>query len=1358
MMSCLFRNKCFLCVFILIKSFYFSCSYAQDLNFETISHKDGLPQRSVLSVYQDGFGFMWFGTRDGLCRYDGYEFVVYRHQTGDPTSIGGNTIFSISGDNEGNIWIATDKGLSCYHRNHDKFTTYTLAPGIYESSSIHEVFVGRDGRVWMGCRYGLFEWDRLSGLLTKHSFVADGMYHLAHGTVSAIAEDRTGTLWIGTSKFGLFTYNRTTRQGRSITSERDRKLFPSRIESLVVTDSVIWAATYGSGLFLLEKSGEIIRQWHTQAADERNRLHADLIRDLMLDQQQRLWVGTFEGLYCLAGKRIPTKVALGRFIDGTAQDQESIRAIRLDHLGNIWVGTYADGIKLYRRGDRRFLLSRLYGAGSKTSSTSVSALLASTPDAVLIGTEDGVLYHATADGNTRHELPERGAIKAIYEDVKAQVWLGVFGKGLYSFSATTGTFKKYGLPESILVNRNKGLIINSIAGDSGGLWIGTDGAGGLHRFDLATKGFVPFEGDKQLQELLNHRAVKHVFIGKDDQIFLATYGHGLVIYNSRTGAISHKNRFRTGTAELRVDQINHVLEEVDGTLWLSSNGQGVLGWNPRSGDCKHFHAGNGMLDNLVYGTIVDRSAEKWFVSLHGVSRLDKNDRLRPFGYEEGMLLEEINEGAFAQDISNSLLLGGSEGWLQMDMTTPHRLSARNRPVRFTALRIGNHRVEPGDSTRVLQTSLQCTQAIQLSHRHTDFELEFSDFGYSSANRHSFYYKLEGIHEEWIRLNGNQVAFTNLKAGDYTLKVRSTGAHSSIGEAQMSIEVLDPPWLSWWAKCLYLLSVGLIAALFWSRYLQSLRLKHSYRIEQLEKEKWKEIHDVKLSYFMDVSHEFRTPLSLILAPLEELVASGEQSMWKKNRLEIMHFNVQRLRLLTEQIMQIREIDTGQYAINKELVPLRKHLEEILMSFWPMAEKQNIQLLVDLEALDEVILLLDKDKIEKIIFNLLQNAFKFTPPKGEIGISASFTDNVLALKVWDTGVGIDEQDLPHIFDRFYTKGSPGHGVGIGLSLSRSLLEMMDGRITVHSEVARGTSFMLTIPCEMLDTAALREEDQKLPSDKLTWNEPVEVVVHREGTGNGAKPDMGTILLVDDNAVIVHYLEAQLKTTYTVLTAYDGLQGLQKAEELVPDLIISDLLMPGLNGYELCASIKSKPEICHIPLILLTAMDTHAAKMEGLGHGADEYLPKPFHIMELKLRIKNIIDNQKRIHARYRTASYLPNPADVTGNDHDRKLLDRVNTIISENLENTDLSVEWLGTEVGLSRVHLFRKIKSLTGLSPSEYIKNYRMKYACQLLTQTDLRVSEVAFRVGFQDSQYFAKVFKKEIGKSPTAFMNTCEGD
>ncbi|NGM67046.1 two-component regulator propeller domain-containing protein [Sphingobacterium sp. SGR-19] len=1354
MMSCLFRNKCFLCVFILIKSFYFSCSYAQDLNFETISHKDGLPQRSVLSVYQDGFGFMWFGTRDGLCRYDGYEFVVYRHQTGNPTSIGGNTIFSISGDNDGNIWIATDKGLSCYHRNHDKFTTYTLPSSIYESSSIHEVFVGRDGRVWMGCRYGLFEWNRLSGLLTKHSFVGDGMYYLAHGTVSSIAEDRTGMLWVGTSKLGLFTYNPTTRQGCSITSESDRKQFPSRIESLVVTDSVIWAATYGSGLFLLEKNGEIIRHWHTQAVDERTRLQSDLIRDLRLDQQQRLWVGTFEGLYQLAEKGMPTRVALGRFIDGTIQDQESIRAIHMDKLGNIWVGTYTDGIKLYRRGDRRFRLNRLYGAGSSTSSTSVSALLASRADTVLVGTEDGVLYHVAGDHNTRYELPENGAIKAIYEDRNGQVWLGVFGKGLYSFSAATGSFQKYELPESVLLNRTKGWIINSIAGDTSGLWIGTDGAGGLHRFDLATKRFVPFEDDKELQELLNHRAVKHVSIGKDGQIFLATYGHGVVIYNSRTGAISHKSRFRTGAVELRVDQINHVLEEADGTLWLSSNGQGVLGWNPRSGDCKHFHAGNGMLDNLVYGTIVDRSAEKWFVSLHGVSRLDKNDRLRPFGYEEGMLLEEINEGAFAQDISNSLLLGGSEGWLQMDMTTPHRLSARNRPVRFTTLRIGNHRVEPGDSTRVLQTSLQCTQAIQLSHRHTDFELEFSDFGYSSANRHSFYYKLEGIHEEWIRLNGNQVAFTNLKAGDYTLKVRSTGDHSSVGEAQMSIEVLDPLWLSWWAKCLYLLSVGLIVALFWSRYLQSLRLKHSYRIEQLEKEKWKEIHDVKLSYFMDVSHEFRTPLSLILAPLEELLAAEEHSIWKKNRLEIMHFNVQRLRLLTEQIMQIREIDTGQYAINKEPVPLRKHLEEILMSFWPMAEKQNIQLLVDLEALDEVILLLDKDKIEKIIFNLLQNAFKFTPPKGEIGISASFTDSVLALKVWDTGVGINEKDLPHIFERFYTKGSAGHGVGIGLSVSKSLLEMMDGHITVDSEVARGTSFMLTIPCEMLDTATQQEEDQNLPSNKLTWNEPVEIVVHKDETDNDVKSDLGTILLVDDNAVIVHYLEAQLKTTYKVFTAYDGLQGLQKAEELVPDLIISDLVMPGLNGYELCASIKSKPEICHIPLVLLTAMDTHAAKMEGLGHGADAYLPKPFHILELKLRIKNIIDHQKRIHTRYRAATYLPNSAAVTGNDHDRRLLDRINTVISENLESADLSVEWLGAEVGLSRVHLFRKIKSLTGLSPSEYIKNYKMKYACQLLTQTDLRVAEVAFRVGFQDSQYFAKVFKKEIGKSPTAFMNT----
>jgi len=1324
---------------------------AQGDAWQQISLREGLPQRSVLSIYQDVFGFMWFGTRDGLCRYDGHEFVVYRHQADDEQSLVSNSISAITGDSHGNIYVATDKGLSRYDINSNTFHTYQLPATHYASSAIHEVFVSRTGVVWMGCRYGLFALEPFSGQFVKHSFMDGEALLLQHGTVSAITEDQQGQLWIGSSRLGLFCYNPLTRQGFSLSSEQDRIAFPFRIESLLVGEQGIWAGSYGAGLFLFDRSGEIRRHWHAEALAGADKLGNNLIRQLAFDRHGKLYVGTFQGLYTLADTAAISNEPLQRASSSAIRGDESVRALFRDRADNMWLGTYADGLKLKPAATARFPLQQVYDPDLRKQAMqgSVSALYGSPKNRVLIGTEDGELVLVNATGRKTYRLPEQGAIKALYTDSSGTVWMGVFGKGLYAFDPQSEQFQKYVGFVSSYVNKDKGPIINSMVQDAEGLWIGTDGMGGLHYFDLSQKRFRAFPQDKKLHDLLNHRSVKHILRGKDGRLYLATHGHGLVIYNPASGDMSQKQHFQTTARTVQVDQLNHVQQDRHGRLWLATHGQGVLSLAPNEAQAKHYHTQQGMLDNLLYGTVEDVAGTLWFIGLHGLSSLEPDGSIQQYGYAQGMPLMEINEQAFAETEGKQLMLGGREGWFVFDMADTKGASLAQQPILMTSLYIGNKSIEADDPSGLLRGALFQTRELILNHKQNSLSLGFSALSYDAQQRTSYSYRLdEGA--EWIKLPSNRIAFTNLDPGAHQLHVRASFSGHAAGESIWRVQVYPAPWFSWWAKLLYGLLVLAIAWYFWNRYIQGIRLKHSLRIEQLEKEKWKEVHDVKLGYFLDVSHELRTPLSLIIAPLEELLAAENQTGWRKNRLDMMYYNTQRLRLLSEQVLQIKEIDTGVHKLDNSYIALKKLLQDMLMSFWPLAEQRAIQLLVELDGLSDHAFCLDRDKLEKVLFNLLQNAFKFTHEGGEVGFSAHSTEDAVTLIVWDTGIGIAAKDLDHIFDRFYSKDASGQGLGIGLALCKSLLSVMGGEITVRSAPAQGTKFVVRLPCLQRPVPA-----EPLATEMYTYQQPLITqpiaVVHQQ-----IEPASGStkssILLVDDNVDILNYLASQLKEEYDLFLATDGLEGLQQAEQLEPSLIISDVMMPKLDGYALCARIKGNANLCHIPVILLTAKISQGAKMEGLALGADDYLPKPFHIFELKLRIKNFLMAQHRLHERYRKAAFLPDIADIAGNKHDEELLKRINEAITANIDNPVLNVEWIGERIGMSRVHLFRKLKALTGMAPSDYIKNYRMKYACELLKNGELRVAEVAFRVGFQDSQYFSKVFKKEMGMSPSAYL------
>ncbi|WP_262247528.1 ATP-binding protein [Parapedobacter soli] len=504
----------------------------------------------------------------------------------------------------------------------------------------------------------------------------------------------------------------------------------------------------------------------------------------------------------------------------------------------------------------------------------------------------------------------------------------------------------------------------------------------------------------------------------------------------------------------------------------------------------------------------------------------------------------------------------------------------------------------------------------------------------------------------------------------------------------------------------------------------------------------------------MSHEFRTPLTLIISPLEEIVSTKINNEWLESRLKVMLFNAKRLLHLIDQILEIRELESGHHIIQHKPLFISSLMREIVDSFKALADKQHISLRYTERKIDEIPLLVDQDKVEKIFFNLLSNAFKFTPEGGEIAINVSCRDHVYYFEVKDTGQGIDEVAVERIFDRFFKKGKSNYGAGIGLSVSKLLVEVMGGTIEVESKRNVGTRFFITLPLQPAPYSGL---DVNLPPvvHKPIPLEYQDVVlgVRQENDGHLTKE---TILVVEDNEDLKTYLVDQLSLEYDVVTAVNGEKALKKAKRLGPALIVSDVMMPKMDGFELCSQLKSTDELCHIPIILLTAKSSHVYKLQGLEQGADDYISKPFNILELKARIKNILQNRKLLHEKYRSTTHLSIAKEVAINSYDEQLLTKLHHIMTENLDKPNLTVEYLGDQVGLSRVHLFRKLKALIGLTPSEFIRDFRIKHAQEMLGTGKFRVVDVASLVGFQDVQYFSKVFKKETGKSPSDYSKLSE--
>lgn len=1366
--------------FVLSTWFLSGTASAQNIRTGTrldqLTVKDGLSQSSVLAIWQDHYGFMWLGTRNGLNRYDGYHFVVFQHQQGDSSSLASNQVNSIDEDREGKLWIATEGGLSVFKRGSQTFENFRISD---EEPAIRQVMVDSRGRIWTASRWGVHWFDsqqkKFYPVKTNINEAADKLDHSS----TAMLEAGDGTIWIGSAHLGLLGLDEVSQQLFHIdTLSKHIRLSELRIEALAEDSSGhIWVGTKEGGAFRLSPDSAW-QHYHPEQPQETLRLSHQNARALSVDHAGNVWIGTFDGLNQYDPQKKQLFIYQHREGDLHSLSHGSVRSLFTDQKGSTWIGTYFGGVNIYDEDNQRFRHSYHIPGDEQSLSFNVVGAFTETADgSLLVGTERGGINVVDPQrGRHKHYLhrPEDeqslsgNTIKSLLTDSRDRVWVGTFRQGLNLFDPDKGRAQRYPLATDPAYADMRHRIVNCILEDAQGmLWLGIDGKGSLRKFDPQQGLFVGFDHQDSVYAGLGDVSLKDILADRVGNLWLSTRENGLFLFNESKGLLAHFHS-KDSLYYLPQQEISSVFEDKRGNIWVSSMGSGIFRFDPLTKSFRAFTRQDGLASDVVYGLQQDVDGYLWCFTLSGLSRFDPQSLgFRNYTYRSGFPLEELNEGAFYTNQQGEMLAGGSNGYVSFD---PLSMRENNYvpPLSLLRLQVSEKEVRPGDESGILSRPLQQTEEIVLDYFHNMIRIEFTALSFLRPENNRYAYQLEGFDEQWYPAqNERSATYTNLAEGEYLFKVKVSNNDGLWNEkpTQLRIKVLPPPWKTWWAYLIYatLLIGGFL--LIRANAIKEADLKHQLRLQELEKMKWREVHQLKMEYFTEVSHEFRTPLTLIAGPLEKLLDSQEGSQPVRRQLKMMYYNCRRLLLLIDQILELRRIESQHARVETKPMKLKEVLRETTDSFRSLADQLNIRLDFCSEEEDDRFFMIDRDKLEKICFNLLYNAFKFTEGGGEIVVKLAYVDegeqSTALLSFRDTGQGIPKEDQQRVFERFYSGKSDKPGSGIGLAMVKSLLDLMGGEISLKSRRGEGSSFMVRLPLQ----EASEVSPSEISKDQGGFIKPLPLEYEaefRSKTGEVSSPSVASkhkacILLADDHAELRYYLREHLEDKYEVVLAKNGQKALSKIKKHHPDLIISDVMMPELDGIGLLKKVRANAKISHIPLMLLTACSSDEDRLAGLQEGADAYLAKPFLLKELDHHIRNIL--RHREHMRQKFGQHLQLPSD-TGqlSSHDDKLLKKIHRFVEENMNDPKLNVEYLGQEVGLSRVHLYRKMKALTGLAPADFIRSFRLRQAAQLLSSGRYKVAEVAYHVGYQDVNYFSKSFRKEHGRSPTEWMSEQESD
>lgn len=1296
----------------------------QKLNFEHLTVKDGLSQNSVLSIVQDHFGLMWFATGYGLNRYDGSRFSLYKNNAADTTSISDNYINIIFLDHENKLWVGTSAGLNMYEPATNSFKRISLAhkKGTVQPE-ISCIYEDKKANIWIGTKIGLFV--KLSGASDFVNAVKVGLEpRLAGSEVLCAYEDHLGFLWIGTGK-GLIK-SRFSRVFSGIETFVHQPTLPGSISDSPVksiledSDENIWMATESRGLNLLDRRTKSFAHFEQQSGNPNSLVH-NSIRQMIHDGKGNFLIGTQGGL-CIFNPIKRTFTSYQNHVDDPESlNQNSIYSLYKDKSENIWIGTYFGGINVSYGTKTPFKTIKHKENNLGINHNVVRSIVHDKKGDLWIGTEGGGLNHyseQTKKFSYYVNNPKDPAslasnfAKIVYIDKNDHIWVGTSGGGLNLFDPATGRFKHFLSGNSIF--ESKRLSIGAMLEDSQDrFWIG--GLGVIGMFQRKGTQLIPIKNnpligklkDKVIQMFFEDRAGNMWVLSRTDIYCLSKNNKQIT-----TVAINNKRDNSVW--------FNCLEEDHKGNIWIGLYHGGLYCYSPeKKSVIRKYTTKDGLSNDNVVGILEDEYYDLWVSTINGLSRLNpEKQTFQNYTISDGLADEEFNYGSLYKSKNGELFFGSMNG---LTYFSPSDISRNNEQaaVVFTGLKLFNKEVLPGKSQEILSSNILFKPQLEFSSAQNIFTLEFALLNYMKSNKNRYAYKLDGIDKEWNESILPQVTYTNLPAGDYVFTVKGANNDGVWSKAEhISIRILPPLYKTWWAYLLYTILVAIVVFFI---------VRFFYLRQFLKREE--ELHQNKLNFFTNISHEIRSHLSLIMIPLEKVIDESKPYDFINKQLGVIKNNADRLLSLVTELMDFRKAESETLKLHLKENDLIGFLNDIYISFTEVCKKKQLNFTF-IHPEGPLLVNFDKEQLEKVLFNLLSNAFKFTPEGGKISLEAGVVKDELVITVSDTGKGIS----PVYFDKLFTNyfqvddAAQNTGYGIGLALSKHIVELHHGRINLTSKVGF-TQFMVRLPLQR--TLVQKEENEtNIPLDKSF-----------------------SILIVEDNEELRAIIGDLLEPEYRILECTDGVSALQLAKVEIPDLIISDVMMPNMNGFELCEEIKSDERTSHIPVILLTAKDTQTDQISGLSKGADLYLTKPFSIKILQLNVKNILDSREKISSKYRK-QFIFAPSNTLLNTMDEQFLSRLITVIEEGMENREFGVDLLAGRMGMSQSVLYKKVKALTEMTVNDFSKSIRLKKAAQLLKDSGYNISEVSGLVGFIDSRYFTREFKKQFGQTPRDYINT----
>lgn len=1348
--------------------------YSQTFDFSHLDNSNGLSNNQVECIFKDSRGFMWFGTNQGLNRYDGLNFKIYKHSRNDPSSIPFDRITNIQEDNEGRLWLQISNiSYIIYDFKTEIFTTnidsLVLKLGLPNYPSIVEIDANKNYYFYYKDQ-GIYKYNIETKTHTVIKQSKEGQT-FSPGEITDLKVSNQ-YIWVLYKNGLIERYNeKTNLTDIRNTFFKDNSQNATIQKSLFIdSDNDIWVypgvADKGSAYYDTK-----INKWVFLNKDSEIALSSNFFRCIDQDKNGLIWIGTDHGglnLFDKSQKKIT--VLRNDIYNSNSISQNSIISIFCDNDGIVWIGTYKKGISYYHPNMFKFKKSPLfYHYKEDSDSFDCNSLYKDDNNNLWIGTNGRGLIKYNEDKQSietfTHNPNNPNSISAdiitsLLEDHSKKLWIGTFLGGLNSFDGKN--FTRYLINETDS-NSISGKSVYGLAQDQyDNLWIGTLG-GGVNKLNKNRTYFTRYT-------TLNTKGlysdyILSVYTDLNKNIYLST-DRGISVISSKDNKITPYFTEQIQQDSLSSITINNIFIDSRKLTWVATD-NGINIYNPEKNRFTYITTKEGLPSDEVVSLIEDNNNNIWAGTRKGLACIhceftnqNLSFSITYFDVKDGLPSSICNQNAIFKDKNGMIYVGSTNGYINFD---PNNI-AFNEYIpnpRFTELLIANQSVKPNEKYNgrvIIKQSITDLNEITLNYKETNFTLLFSALNYIHPEKNHYKYMLEGLDTDWIEIkNGiGAASYSNLNSGTYKLIIYAGNNDGLWNETPliMTIIVKPPFWLTWWAFFIYFILFAIALRYFIIYKLN--KQKHEFTQAQkiMEADKIHEVDELKFRFFTNISHEFKTPITLILTPLEKLLKEPHTEE-QKTLLVIMRKNALNLLNMVNEILDFRKLDLNKMSLRLSTGDIIPMVKDICQSFSALATEKSIRFTFT-TYLKELQMDFDSEKINKVLVNLISNAFKYTE-EGHIDVSVGITEEMqkdakkqLCIKVSDTGIGIEDQYLEKIFDRFFrieqSQKVYQTGAGVGLHLVNEYVKLHNGEISVESTVNKGSTFTVLIPINNLNYKESTNQNiiYSENSNIAETQQPIEEVPSNK------ESNIPLLLIVDDNEDFREFIKSLFSQSYRIITANDGEEAYQIILDQLPDIILCDVMMPKMDGYELCRKIKDDIRTSHIPVILLTAKSSEENQYSGIEAGADDYISKPFNIDMLTLKISKIIERQKKTQNNFKKKIEV-SPSEIEITTMDEKFVKKAISIVEENIGNADFLVEDLCREMAMSRVYFYKKILALTDKAPSEFIRFIRLKRAADLLEKSQMFVNEIAFQVGFNDPKYFRKYFKDEFGVTPNEY-------